>query len=164
MGRVMDTRTAAEWLNPVKAGGIASYVVASVSCAVTAVRAASLRLSRLAATLGLIQTALLLDIAFDWRWKLYGRLKELAVARHWYEDRHWPQVIALAVLGLALGLAAVAASRRFRMLPGAVWAIAGTLLSVGCWTAEVISLHATDAVLYHPAGRIMVISYLWGLA
>lgn len=160
----MDTRTAAEWLNPVKVAGIGSYLVASISCGVTAIRAADLRLSRLAVGLGLIQVALLLDIALDWRWRLYDWLRGRAVAAHWYEVRHWPQVFALAVLAFVLCAAAVAARRRFRPFPGAVWAVEGTLLSAGCWMTEVISLHTTDSILYYRVGLMMVISFLWAAA
>jgi hypothetical protein len=160
----MDMRTAAEWLNPVKAGGMAVYLVAAASCAATAVRTANPRLSRLAALLGLIQAVLLLDIAFDWRWRLYDWLRGEAVAWHWYEERHWPQVVMLVLLAAALISAVIAARRRARSFPGAALAVEGTLLSVGCWMIEVISLHATDSLLYHHVGPLMVISLVWLLA
>src|SRR5579862_5114304 len=121
----MEMRTAAEWLNPVRASGIAAYLAASACCAVTAVRAASLRTSRLAVVLGLVNTLLLLDIAFDWRWRLYDWLKNQAVSQHWYEQRHWPQVTTLAILA-ALLLAGVAmARRRYSTSAGASLAIEG---------------------------------------
>jgi hypothetical protein len=157
----MDIRTATEWLNPVKAGGMASYFIASVACGLTAVRTVNPRISRLAALLGLIQAVSLLDIAFDWRWRLYDWLRSQAEAHHWYEQRHWPQVFVLATLGAALAAGMAAARRRFRSLPGAVLAVEGTLLSIGCWLVEVISLHATDSILYHHVGPLMIISFVW---
>ena len=157
----MDIRTAAEWLNPVKAGGMATYLLASVACGLTAVRTVNPRISRLAVVLGLIQAVLLLDIAFDWRWRLYDWLRRQAVTHHWYEQRHWPQVVVLATLAAALAAAMAAARRRFRSLPGAALAVEGTLLSIGCWMGEVISLHATDSILYHHVGLLMIISFVW---
>jgi len=159
----MDIGTA-EWLNPVKACGLVTYLVASCACGVVAARTLNSRITRLAAVLGLIHAALLLDIAFDWRWRLYDWLRREAVARHWYEHRHWPQVIVLAILAAALAAGMGAARRRFRSLPGAALAVDGTLLSLGCWMMEVISLHATDSVLYHHAGPLMIISFVWLLA
>jgi hypothetical protein len=160
----MDMRTAAEWLNPVKAGGLAAYLVAFVSCALTAVRTANRRLSRLAALLGLIHALLLLDIAFDWRWGLYDWLRREALSWHWYEERHGPQVVTLAILAFVLVSGVIAARSRLRSLPGAGVAAEGTVLSVACWIMEIISLHATDSVLYHRIGPLMVISFVWLLA
>ncbi len=157
----MDIRTAAEWLNPVKAGGMATYLLASVACGVTAVKTVNPRISRLAVVLGLIQAVLLLDIGFDWRWRLYAWLRSQAESHHWYEQRHWPQIIVLATLAAALAAAMAAARRRFRSSPGAALAIQGTLLSMGCWMTEVISLHATDSILYHRVGLLMIISFVW---
>jgi len=157
----MEMRTAAEWLNPVKAGGMAVYLAASASCAVTAVRSANPRLSRLAALLGLLHAVLLLDIAFDWRWRLYDWFKSEAVSYHWYEERHWPQVVMLALLAATLAAGVTAARRQLRSLPGAALAVEGTLISVGCWLMEIISLHATDSILYHHIGRLMIISFVW---
>ena len=160
----MEIRTAAELLNPAKAGGLAVYLVASASCAVTAVRTANPRLSRLAALLGLIHVLLLLDIAFDWRWMLYDWLRKQAVAYDWYRQRHWPQVAALSLLAVMLAAGLVIGRRRFRSLRGAALAVQGTLLSIGCWMIEVISLHATDSILYRPLGPLMIISFVWLLA
>ena len=160
----MEMRTAAEWLNPVKAGGIAAYLIASASCGVAAVTTANPRIARLAAALGLLDAVLLLDIAFDWRWRLYDWLRRQAVAGQWYEQRHWPQVVTLVILAMLLLAAVGSARRRFPSPPGAALAIEGALLSAGCWAMEVISLHMTDSLLYHHAGPFMVISFIWLLA
>jgi hypothetical protein len=40
----------------------------------------------------------------------------------------------------------------------------GLLLSLTCWCVEVISLHATDRILYHFAGGLMVVAFLWIVA
>ena len=160
----MEMRTAAEWLNPVRIGGMAAYFVASASCAAVSARAASRRISRLAAILGAFHVVLLLDITFDLRWKLYEWLQGEAVAYGWYDRRHWPQVGMLTILALLLLTGVTIVRRRFASPPGAALAIEGSLLSLGCWATEIISLHSTDAVLYHPAGPLMIISFVWILA
>jgi hypothetical protein len=158
-------RTAAEWLTPVRASGMAAYFVASVSCGAACVKAkCDKRMSRLAFILGVLQVILLFDIAFDWRWKLYTLLKSWAIANQWYSQRHWPQVGMLAMVG-ALQLVGMGAARqRFSASAGAVLAIVGTLLSIACWSTEVISLHRIDGLLYHSIGPFMVINFVWMLA
>lgn len=121
-------------------------------------------MSRLALTFGVLQTAMFFDIAFDWRWKLYGLLRAGAIANQWYGHRHWPQVGMLVLLAVLLLTGIELARRRYASKPGAVLATEGALLSVGCWSAEVISLHAMDSVLYHRAGPLMIVNFVWALA
>ncbi len=67
----------------------------------------------------------------------------------------------LATLAAALAAGMAAARRRFRSLTGAAVAVEGTLLSIGCWMVEVISLHATHSILYHHVGPLMIVSFVW---
>jgi hypothetical protein len=160
----MILRTAAEWLTPVKASGMAAYLIASVACAATAVRAADRRASRLAAALCALDVVLLLDMGFNWRWKLNEWLRTGAISHHWYSERSGPQVAVLVCIGAVLVSAGVTLSRRFLSVRGATLAISGALLSIGCWLTEVVSLHQTDAVLFHRAGPLMVVSFVWMIA
>ena len=155
------TRTVAEWLTPVKASGMAAYLIASAACAIGAARAADSRIRRLAAVLCILDIGLLLDIAFNWRWKLYNSLKGDAVNHPWYNQRSGPQMVVLLALAVALIVSAAWLSRRFASARGAPLAICGALLSIGCWLTEVISLHATDAILYRHIGPLMIISFVW---
>ncbi|MBV8114246.1 MAG: hypothetical protein JO300_05860 [Silvibacterium sp.] len=157
-------RTAAEWLPPVKASGITAYLIASAACALTAARVPGKRIARLAAVLCALDLAQLLDIAFALRWKIYDVLKSGALRHHWYAERAGPQVAALIVMAAVLLVSGVWLCRRFTSIRGAALAICGGLLSIGCWLAEIISLHATDVILYRRAGPLMVISFVWMLA
>jgi hypothetical protein len=159
-----EMRTAAEWLSPVKASGMAAYLIATASCTVASVKTGNKRLSRLAAVLGVLHAALFFDITFDWRWKLYDWLRGQAIASQWYELRHWPQVGMLTVLGALLIVGVAGARQWFPSPAGAALALEGSLLSIGCWSTEVISLHATDSILYHRAGPLMIINFVWILA
>lgn len=158
-------RTVAEWLTPVRASGMAAYLVAAALCGVAWVRARrDKQIARLTVILGILNTALFFDIVFDWRWKLHDLLEGQAMANHWYNQRHWPQAGSLTVLGVLLLVGMGAAGRRFSSNPGVVLAIWGALLSIGAWSTEVISLHAMDAVLYHRIGPLMTVNFVWMLA
>jgi hypothetical protein len=161
---MMMMRTVAEWLTPVKSIGIASYIIASVSCAATALRGSNRRVTRLAAILCALDLALLLDIVFDWRWKLYDWLRSGAMSLHWYDERSGVQILALIFFATLLLFAALWLRRKFAPVRGATLAICGGLLSVGCWMTEVISLHAIDAVLYRSAGPLLAVAFVWILA
>jgi hypothetical protein len=155
-------KIAAEWFSPVRISGMAVYIVAAASCGLTCFRSnLDEHESRLAVILGLINTALLIDLAFDWRWQLYNLLRGEAMTHRWYDQRHWPQVLALTLLSLLLLAGMVTAWRSFRLAAGATLAIAGSLLSIGIWFAQVISLHSTDSILFHRVGPLMIVNFLW---
>jgi hypothetical protein len=40
-------------------------------------------------------------------------------------------------------------------------AICGAILSLSCWCAEVISLHAVDAIFHATINGIMLVSLIW---
>jgi hypothetical protein len=159
-------RTAADWLTPVRAGGMTVYLIAVASCGVAWLRTRGgaphgSNIARLAAIFGILDVALLCDIAFDWRWKLYDALKVEAMAHRLYDQRHGPQLVMLMILGAAFLIVSIAGLRRLRTTRGAVLALEGALLSAGCWCMEIISLHSTDSVLYHRVGPLMVINFVW---
>ena len=73
---------------------------------------------------------------------------------HWYEQRHWPQIVCSRTLAAALASAVMAAARRrLRSITRRGAGGEGRPAVIGCWMVEVISLHATDSILYHPVGR-----------
>ena len=113
------------------------------------------------AVLSVFESLLLVDMFFDWRWGLHRLLIDFALRRNVYAKRHGPQAIALAVL-LGLFVAGLGYARRlYRGRPWASMAIGGALFSLALWITEVISLHEMDTLLYHPAGSLMVISFVW---
>jgi len=156
-------RTAAEWLTPVKASGMAAYLIASLSCAAAATLGRVRRTTRLAAVLCVLYLALFFDIAADWRWKLYDWLRSDAVSLHWYNQRTGPQIAVLGFIAVGLLIAGLWLRRRFASVRGAPLAICGALLSIGCWLTEVVSLHAVDALLYQRIGSLMAVSFVWML-
>ncbi len=157
-------RTAVAWLTPVKASGLAAYLMASAACAATVLLSVDRRIVRLASILCALDLFLVSDIAFNWRWKLHDQLSWSAITHHWYAFRTGPQIAALAFLAIMLLLAAVSLGRRLSSIRGGRLALCGALLSIGSWFTEVISLHAIDAILYRSVGPLMVVCFIWMLA
>lgn len=156
--------TIGEWLNPTRAVGLLAYGTATVCCGIAWLKAKNRRQDgRLAGLLMLIESVLLLDIAFNWRWMLHQLVMDFAERRREYGLRKEPQIIAVVILAavLLLGLLAV---RRFFRGRGTVLAISGVLLSLVLWCTEVVSLHEVDHVLYYRLGQIMAVSLLWIVA
>jgi hypothetical protein len=111
--------------------------------------------------LAAVQLVLLLDIAFNLRWKLHEFFMQEAIGHGLYGMRRSPQLLALWALVSASALCCGLIVWRFRRRRGAAIAVAGTLLSVALRCAEVLSYHGLDAVLYSSIGKMMVVSILW---
>jgi hypothetical protein len=151
-----------EWFSPTRFVGLAAYTASLVVCGV---RWANCRKSYIPggwfALLAGVQLYLLLDMAFDWRWKIHDFWARDAVELGAYDERRPPQALALVVLFVVVILAAAFVLRRFRGRAGLALALTGTLLSVGLWGCESISFHYMDMVLYHMVGGVMVVSLVW---
>ena len=94
--------TSQGWLSPTRATGLVAYGTAVTCCGIAWIRTkARRRTSRLAAVLTLIESALLLDMAFNWRWKLHQALLDIAIRKHEYAQRRLPQLIVVILLGAA---------------------------------------------------------------
>ena len=156
--------TSQEWLNPTRASGLLAYGTAVTCCGVAWIRRKSRRASQLAAALTLIETLLLLDIAFNWRWMLHGVIGNFAQRHNEYAARRLPQVIAVSILGATLVLGLMATWRLFRGRFGPLLSVWGVLLSLIVWCTEVVSLHSVDRLLYYSLGNVMAVSIPWILA
>jgi hypothetical protein len=151
-----------EWFSLTRMTGMVGYAASCTACAVR--YASSLKSGRrggLFAVLAAVQFFLLLDMAFDWRWRIHGLFDESATTLGVYGERRPPQVTALLVLAGVLVFAAIWIYRRFRRRPGLAMAVIGTVLSVGLTCCEGISYHYVDMVFYHMVGDVMAVSLLW---
>ncbi len=156
--------TSPDRLNPTWAIGLLAYGTAVTCCGVAWIRSKSIRSSQLAATLTLIETLLLLDIAFNWRWMLHGAIGGFAQRHNEYAARRVPQVIAVSILGGVLLLGLIATWRLLRGRFGRLLAVSGVLLSLVLWCTEVVSLHSVDRLLYYSLDNVMAISIVWILS
>jgi hypothetical protein len=119
------------------------------------------RRSRLAASLTVLEAALILDEAFNGRWRLHDLLANAARATNRYAERAGPQHIALALVANIVFAGVVLTLLFFKGRPGASLAVCGAILSVSCWCVEVISLHSVDAFLYSSVDGVMVVRLAW---
>jgi len=78
-----------------------------------------------------------------------------------YDHRTPLQIVALGVLSAAAATGVGLAFQRLRGSAGGIMATCGAILSLCCWCAEVISLHAFDTVLYCQVGGVMLVSLCW---
>jgi hypothetical protein len=153
------------WLNPTRAVGLAAYGTACTCCGISWVRSkARPKISRLAAVLMLIESVLLLDVAFNWRWKLHDVFLGIAMRQHEYGQRRLPQAVVVTVLGGLLFFGLFVAWRRLRDRGTTLLAVSGVLLSLIVWCIEVVSLHAVDHVLYSSLDGLMAVTLLWLLS
>jgi hypothetical protein len=151
-----------EWLTPTRSVGIAAYGVAVACCGTaSALTRGERTVSRIAAWLTAIEGILLLDMIFNGRWILHQLLLDFAQRWHEYELRRLPQVIAVAMLAEILFIGLFVALRLLQESIGTLLAVLGALLSLVTWCIEVVSLHQVDAVLYHPIGSLMAVSFVW---
>ena len=156
-----------EWLSPTRAVGLIAYSASLAACAIRWLQSRVGERSRRSSFgwLGAIQLLLLLDMAGDWRWKLHDFWMREAVTKGVYEERRWPQMLALALLAAMVIVATAWAYRRFRSRVGFAVALGATIFCVALWFCEAISFHFVDALFYRQIGSVMLVSLLWiGLA
>ena len=156
--------TSQEWLNPTRATGLVAYGTAVTCCGIAWIRTKAGRASQLAAGLMLIEGALLLDMAFNWRWKLHQALMDFAIRKHEYAQRGLPQLIVVTLLGALLLFVWFVAWRSLRGRGTILLAVSGALLSLIVWCIEVVSPHAVDHVLYYSVDGVMAVTLLWLLS
>jgi len=152
----------AKSLNPTQFIGLTAYLFAATSCTVAwAASRNAPRPSRLAAVFAVLEAALVLDMAFNIRWRLHDALQAEAVRADLYTHRAAPQLAALGLLGVAAVTGMGLAFQYLRGRTGATLATCGVILSLSCWGAEVVSFHAIDAVFYHTVHKVKMVSLCW---
>jgi len=150
------------WLTPTRLIGLIAYLFATIACCVAWRRSREIPDGRrLAAILGLVDASLLLDMAINGRWLIHQLIDNRAMANGTYNQRNGSQVTALVILCAIALVGSGIAFLRCRGRYNAVLAICGVVISVCFWCAEIVSLHAVDAVLYHAIFGIMPISLMW---
>jgi len=151
-----------EWFSITRTLGLTSFCSSFVASSLRWEKSRKDSASRrFFAILSAVQLFLLLDMAFDWRWKLHEFWMRAAMASEVYQQRRGPQLLALGLLAVTLAIVSVAILYKMRRRIGAAAAAVGTLLSAGLWATEAISYHAVDAVFYRMAAGAMAVSLLW---
>ena len=154
-----------DWISPTRMVGMAAHLLAAIVCGCAWVQNKRWFYSLpLVASLAMLEVALFLDAAFNWRWMLHGFLVNTAVVNGVYGQRSLPQMLALLALSGMACCALTFACRRLRGRPGAILAIFGGVFSAALWLVEVVSLHATYVALHALLGPIMAIAVVWALS
>lgn len=151
-----------DWFSPTRVAGLIAYTVSFGACALRWYAARRrVEANGIWLLLSGLQLGLVMDVAFDLRWKLHAFWMARAMAQDVYGERRSPQLLALVLLAGVLILGFVAMQRRFRGRRGVTVALTGTMLSVGLWCCEAVSYHYMDMVLYRMVAGLMVVSLLW---
>jgi len=138
--------------------GLLGYTASTAACAWAWRRTAQ---KRAWLTLAFLQLFLLLDLIFNWRWKLHDRVVGLAMADSVYDERRWPQKIVLALVLVLMIALALRLRRHFQRRGGLTIAVVATILSVALRLTELISWHKSDTILHWPIAGAMVVTFLW---
>jgi len=152
----------AGWLNPTRIIGLTACTFALALCVFAwAGGHGTARQRRLAAVIGVLEAALLLDMALNGRWLLHDLLENESMTRNLYAQRADPQLAALGLLGVAAMAAVGLVLWHFRNRTGAALAGGGVVLSLTCWCVEVVSLHTVDRVLYREIYGVKPVCLVW---
>jgi len=155
-------RSLAGLLNPTKLIGLIVFLFSATICvSAWSGNIGAPHSRRLAAVLAILNALLFMDILLNGRWRLHDLLEGEAITRNLYGLRTDPQIAALVFLGVAVLAGIVLALVCVRGRVGAILAVCGAILSLGCWCAEVISLHAVDKIFYYKVKGVMLVSMSW---
>jgi hypothetical protein len=107
-------------------------------------------------------TGLWFEILLSNRHHLTNFLRTVLKQQDLYQSKEAIQTAVLSLAGLLIVLVMFALLRIWRrnQLPERIASLATTMLC-GVFIVEIVSLHATDAVLYSSVPGVMFIAYLW---
>jgi hypothetical protein len=140
---------------------MAAYLFATISCGIAWAKSTSSTKRRLAAFLTVLEAMLFSDMVINGRWLLHNWVETKAIAENLYAQRFGPQLAALAILCVAAAVGTGLILFTLHDNAAVSVAVCGAILSIGCWCAEVVSLHAVDAVFHKTISGIMAVSLIW---
>ncbi len=150
------------WLSATRVLGMSAYTLCLLSCAF---RLADFHKKHVRSRWYLLLTGFygyfLLDMAFDWRWKLHAFFLQSAMAMGVYGQRGLPQFGALCVLLVMLVAACRWILSEKGLQSGRVLMLCSTVTLGSIWCSEWISYHYLDGVYYRMFAGVMVVGYLW---
>ncbi len=110
--------------------------------------------------LAVITALLVMEIVVGWRYRVHDLADMLLLNQSVYEARR-PWQVAMTVVALTALIASVSVARSRIQSAALASAVMGVCFAVSVFVIEAISLHAVDAVLYHPLGPVKVIALFW---
>ena len=145
-------------INATQAAGLLSFGITAVVCFVAWRSVAK----SIWGWLTIIYAAITIEILVDGRHWISNTLRTILRSTGFYQDRGIWQIL-LVVLFLAIaGAIALKMSLVSRQQEGATpKATYVTALTLMLFVVETISPHKIDAILYHKAGSVLVIGWIW---
>jgi hypothetical protein len=110
--------------------------------------------------LAAVTAVLVIEIVAGLRYRIHDLAEMLLLDQSLYEARR-PWQLAMTVVALTALIASVSAARFRIQSAGLASAVMGVCFAVSIFVIEAVSLHAVDAVLYHPLGPVNVIALFW---
>ncbi|MDO6414822.1 hypothetical protein Q4F19_10565 [Sphingomonas sp. BIUV-7] len=149
-------------INSTQAAGLLAFVPAA-SAAALAFRAAGpgrLRERRTWAVIAAIHMLFAVEVVAMTRHHIVGAIDAWLIGAGLYSERRPAQAVMLLVVVLSAAAAMFAVMRRATTRRSSI-AVGATAALATLFLIESVSLHAVDALLYHPAGPVLLIGWLW---
>ena len=112
-------------------------------------------------SLTVLQSALLIDMLFSFRWLLHNKLAGEFLVHHYYDRRVGPQHLALLLVAAAASTGIWLLLKSLRGRRAAQLASCGMILWISTWLTEVISLHSMDVFLHKSLAHVNIRDALW---
>jgi hypothetical protein len=152
-------------INPTQLTGLLSFAAATIACSIAAWRSGS----RDASTwrlLALINCLFLMETFSGLRYDIHNRVKAMLTAEDLYSQIHGrtQEIINILIAIIALIFATLLLFWRQVAGGAARVAVSITIVVVGLFAIETVSLHELRAVIYQPIGPVVMIGWLWAIA
>lgn len=147
-------------INATQFAGLLSFGVAAAFC----YRAwrATRQETHLWAFVSLLYVLIAADTVLGARYHVSNLIRAALRYLEVYQDRRlWQAVIVICLMGLIWGLLRAGFHAGRHQEKNMLQAISLSLLAPVFFALEVTSLHGVDAVLYHRAGPLLVIGWIW---
>ena len=149
--------------NPTQLTGLLSFTAATIACLIAARRSGP-RDAPTWKLLGLMNCLFLIETFSELRYQIENIMIAILKANDWYAQRREVQGSIDVLLATAFIFIALFLFWRHAAGRGARVAASMTIAVLAIFTMETVSLHAVDAVFYHPIGPILFIGWLWAIA
>jgi hypothetical protein len=143
--------------NPTQLVGVIAFSGAAIAC----VRAGVLRQHRIWFAIAALLAVFALELVWGLRFHARLLVDSVLQSKGLYSDRQGLQLLLIAGAVLAAVAMLLGALTLTRPDPHARLPTMATVVLLGLFMVETISLHGIDAILYTPIGPFMVIAGLW---
>jgi len=146
--------------NPTQVVGLLSFGVTAALC--FAVWRSAQNVKSTWAWLAIAYAAMAIDVILGGRYLISKTLRTMLKSADLYQNRRfWQIVVIILLLALVVAITRKMLSISRHQSDIIKKAIYATVLTLIFFIVESISLHKIDAILYHKAGPILLIGWIW---